>query len=420
MFKNSDYPYWNTSNFVKAKNMDPQILIIALGTNDAHPSRWNKLSGEFKADYLSMVNEFRQDGKKPIIYVCLPPPLFGPLKKEQNEVVEQKLIPCIKEIAKEIGAYIIDYHQPLLGASEGFPDDVHPNDAGSALMATIAAQAIKEAQVIEPHLTVSDGKIEQGGIAIVKKGSDVIFNPTPQKGSWEWSGPEGFTASGRNVKIENIQRGGIYTAVYTDSNGKRSVANFLISVEGEKGPDLIANVKDMEGQWIKSDFIQVNPGGSVTLKPTVEKKDEGLIWTWKGPKGFFAGTQEITLSTVLPEQTGKYIVTCTDKHGRQNWKAFTVKVEGEKVCPDLVPYINYQNGWQRVYEMEVKEGDNVSFGPHPMNGEWHWNGPSGFTSDRRDPTISNFSKEKAGDYIGTFTNAVGCRLELTIRLKLKK
>lgn len=43
MFKNSDYPYWNTNRFIKAKEANPQILIIALGTNDADPWRWNKL-----------------------------------------------------------------------------------------------------------------------------------------------------------------------------------------------------------------------------------------------------------------------------------------------------------------------------------------------------------------------------------------
>lgn len=56
---------------------------------------------------------------------------------------------------------------------------------------------------------------------------------------------------------------------------------------------------------------------------------------------------------------------------------------------------------------------------HPSNGEWHWEGPAGFTSDRREATVSNFSAEKAGTYIETFTNAAGCRVELEATLKLK-
>ena len=124
MFKNSNAPYWKTERYAKAKSLNPQILIIALGTNDADPWRWNSLKNEFKSDYLDMVKEFRQGGKDPIIYVCLPPPLFGPQKAAQNTVFENELIPLIKEIAGEIGAYIIDYHQPLINANKQFPDNV--------------------------------------------------------------------------------------------------------------------------------------------------------------------------------------------------------------------------------------------------------------------------------------------------------
>lgn len=143
MFKHSNYPYWSTSRFKLAKSLDPQILIISLGTNDSSPKRWNTLKNEFKSDYLDMVKEFRQGGKDPIIYVCLPPPLFGPEKIEHNAIVEKELIPLLKEIAKEIGAFVIDFHQPLLNEGKQFPDNTHPNDAGAILMAQIACKSIK-------------------------------------------------------------------------------------------------------------------------------------------------------------------------------------------------------------------------------------------------------------------------------------
>lgn len=418
MFKNYTESYWATSNFTKAKTADPQILIIALGTNDSHPSRWNKSKGEFKSDYLAMVSEFRQGGKDPVIYVCLAPPLFGPAKADQNNVVEKELIPLVKEIAGEIGASVIDYHQPLLGANKEFPDDVHPDDAGSALMAEIACRRIKETQVIRPHVTVSKGEIEKESIAVVEKGGTVTFSPQPENGSWRWKGPDGFTANERILKLENIQRGGIYTAIYTDNAGCRSIANFLVTVKGEVGPTLTANVKDMEGRWSKSGFIRVNPGGTIFLAPQANTTDE-LSWNWTGPNNFFAGTREITLSTAIISQSGEYTATCTDSRGRQSSITFTVKVEGKVVCPNLVSYINY-GGWKQTTEMEVKAGDNVSFGPHPSDGNWHWEGPAGFTSDRREAIISNFNTDKAGEYIGTFTNVAGCRVELFVTLKLKK
>lgn len=418
MFKNSDSPYWNTDRFVKAKEANPQILIIALGTNDADPWRWNRLKEEFKPNYLDMVAEFRQNGKDPIIYVCLAPPLFGPDKAPQNQMVETELIPLVKEIAQEIGAYIIDFHQPLLNASKEFPDNVHPDDAGSALMAQIAYSKIENTQVIQPSISVAKGEIIKETIALVEKGGTVIFKPEPAKGNWKWCGPQGFTSADRIVKLENVQRGGTYTAIYTDMAGHRSIIHFLVSIKGEQGSAITPQVQDMQGRWAKSSYIRVNPGGNVTLAPEVEKEKEGS-WAWTGPANFFAGTREVRIQTVLPTQAGTYTATYTDDYGRQNSIDFTLAVEGPTICPELVPYINY-NGWKNVSEMEVKEGDSVTFGPHPSNGDWHWEGPNGFTTDRREATVSNFNSQKAGEYIGTFTNAAGCRVELIITLKLKR
>lgn len=416
MFRNSDYPYWNTNRFIKAKEANPQILIIALGTNDADPWRWNKLKSEFKTDYLDMVTQFKQDGKDPIIYVCLAPPLFGPDKAPQNEMVEKELIPLVKEIAEEIGAYIIDYHQPLLNASKGFPDNVHPNDTGSALMAQIAYNKIKNAQIIKPHASVTKGKIIKKTIALMKKGGAITFKPEPVGGNWRWTGPENFTSTERVVELKNVQHGGIYTATYTDLVGNRSIINFLVSIEQEQGSTITTYIKDMQGKQTKSNYIRINPGSTITLSPEVENEKNGT-WTWTGPENFFSGTREIQLQTILPTQAGKYTATYTDNYGRQNSAAFIIVVEGEIVCPKLTPYINY-GGWKNASEMEVKEGDNITFGPHPSNGDWNWKGPDGFTSDHRETTISNFNSKKAGEYIGTFTNTAGCRIELVITLKI--
>lgn len=418
MFKNSDAPYWNTDRFVKAKEANPQILIIALGTNDADPWRWNQLKEEFKPNYLDMVAEFRQGGKDPIIYVCLAPPLFGPEKAPQNQMVETELIPQVKEIAREIGAYIIDFHQPLLNADKEFPDNVHPDDAGSALMAQIAYDKIKSAQVIKPVLSVTKGEVIKESIAIVEKGGTVAFKPEPAKGNWKWTGPQGFTSTDQSITLKDVQRGGTYTAIYTDQIGNRSIFNFLVSVKGEQGSAITTNVQDMQGKWAKSSFIRVNPGGSIALSPQVGDDTEGN-WTWIGPDEFFAATREIRLHSVLPIQAGEYTAIYTDNNGSQSSANFTVAVEGATICPELISYISY-GGWKQTSEMEVKEGDSVTFGPHPSNGDWLWEGPNGFTSDRREATVSHFNSQKAGEYMGIFTNAVGCRVELIITLKLKK
>lgn len=418
MFKNSNAPYWKTERYAKAKSLNPQILIIALGTNDADPWRWNSLKNEFKSDYLDMVKEFRQGGKDPVIYVCLPPPLFGPQKAAQNTVVENELIPLIKEIAGEIGAYIIDYHQPLINANKQFPDNVHPDDAGAVLMAQIAYDHIKKAQIIVPHVSVKKGKVSDETVAIVKEGGTVTFAPKPINGTWIWTGPNGFSSNNRVVTLKNVKNGGIYTAVHTNNEGQRSIINFLVSIKGREASPITPSIQNKNREWIKTNTLSTNPGTTIVLSP--QTKDENGTWTWAGPNSFFACKRDIRLDTLTPSQAGEYIVTYTDKEGSQSRSSFFVTVEGEVVCPDLIPYININGKWQSTDVMEVKEGQNLSFGPHPFNGEWIWKGPDGFTCDRREASVSNFNSQKTGEYIGTFTNAAGCKVELIITLKLKK
>ena len=416
MFKNSDAPYWKTDRFKKAVESDPQILVLALGTNDADPWRWNKWKQQFKSDYLDMVNEFRRNGKDPIIYICLPPPLFGLTKNAQNTIIEVELIPMLMDIATEIGAYVVDYHQPLINAADKFPDTVHPDDAGAEQMAQIAYNYMEKAQRIWPKAFVKKGEIINGTTIWVEAGGEVTLSPQPAKGKWTWIGPDGFISHQRVVTMKNIQRGGVYSAVYTDNEGKRSVINYLITIKGLMGPPIIPRIKKQDGKWINSTLVRANPGANIIFAPETNKDGS---WSWIGPGNTFAGTRELSLRTLLPKQAGKYTATFTDKEGKQNSIVFTVEVSGEPLCPNLTPYINY-GGWKQTYEMEVLEGDNVTFGPHPSDGNWRWEGPDGFSSNRREATVSGFNKRKAGNYTGTFTNAAGCKEQLIITLKMKE
>lgn len=418
MFKRSNAPYWTTDRFAKAKSLHPQILILSLGTNDADPWRWKSLKNEFKSDYLAMVEEFRQGEKDPIIYVCLPPPLFGPDKAPQNKVVEEELIPLIKEIAGELGAYVINFHQPLLHADKEFPDNVHPDDAGAALMAQIAYDKIKNAQIIKPRISVGKGKVANGTVAIAEKGGTVTLAPESKEGTWTWTGPNGFTSTDRVVTLKNLEKGGVYTVVFTSKEGQRSIINFLVTIRGDKADLITGSIKNKNGEWQKTHTLSTNPGTNIVLSPQTNSTDG--TWSWSGPGDFFAYSREIQLETLTSAKAGKYTATYTDIDGNQSWLDFFITVEGEVICPNTVSYININGKWEQTSVLEVKEGQNFTFGPHPSNGQWTWKGPNGFTSNRREATVSNFNKQKAGEYIGTFTNAAGCKVELICTINEEK
>lgn len=418
MCKNTDYPYWGTDQYNKALASNPDILIMALGTNDADPWRWNNVSNDFVNDYSDMLLQFQKEGKSPVIYVCLPPPLYGDLKKAQNDVVENELIPLISDIiAPAFKANIIDFHYPLLESSDAFPDDVHPNDTGAKLMAEIAYDLIYKMQNINVDIKVTDGKVENDAVVFVKKGSSVTFIPEIESSQCTWIGKDGIISNEKDLQLDNIQCGGIYTFKYCNAS-KNGVRKFVVSVDGEKGKNIAAKVI-YNGSTINSNHITVNPGSDITLCPEVDEDANGY-WSWKGPKSFFAGTKDITLQSIPKSMAGKYTVTYTDNEGNMTDLDYTIDVEGELICPNIVPYISYDGGWQQTDKMAVKMGDSVKFGPQPTNGNWSWIGPAGFSSENREATVSNFNSDKVGQYIGVFTNAAGCREELVITLTLKQ
>jgi sialate O-acetylesterase len=58
-------------------------------------------------------------------------------------VLVSDVIPKLKQIAKDSGATTIDLRTPLDGKKELFPDTIHPNAEGAAIIAKTVAAAIE-------------------------------------------------------------------------------------------------------------------------------------------------------------------------------------------------------------------------------------------------------------------------------------
>ncbi len=88
---------------------------------------------------------------------------------------------------------------------------------------------------ITPYVQLNGGSWQQTATATVAQGGSVMFGPQPVTGgSWSWSGPNGFSATTREVLISNIQatQAGNYVATYTNSGGCKSAQTFTVTVTG--------------------------------------------------------------------------------------------------------------------------------------------------------------------------------------------
>jgi len=134
LLEKGNKPYVQQNAYQESMSFQPDIVIIMLGTNDTKPQNW-KFADAFVNDYIRLVHSFKSLYSKPRVILALPVPVFVPDKWGiRDSVVREGVIPKVKEIAAKTHCELIDLYQPLLPYGKFFPDKVHPNSLGAAIM----------------------------------------------------------------------------------------------------------------------------------------------------------------------------------------------------------------------------------------------------------------------------------------------
>ncbi len=135
-------PYMQEAVFEEAKEFQPDIVVIMLGSNDAHPGV-QMYNSFFVSDYLKLIGEFQALKSKPDVWLVLPPPILHNGTGLSTEFFEQNIIPAIKQTADKASVPLIDVHRALAARPDCFPvDGVHPTDEGAQLIADEVYKAL--------------------------------------------------------------------------------------------------------------------------------------------------------------------------------------------------------------------------------------------------------------------------------------
>ncbi len=124
-----------------AKDFQPNIVIIMLGTNDAD-ANLNESSVKFISDYTALIAQFQSLPSKPEVWLVEPPPIYQNTVDLSGLLLFQKIIPDIKIIANQTGCRLIDANTPLAGHEELFIDGVHPTNEGAQIIADTVYSAL--------------------------------------------------------------------------------------------------------------------------------------------------------------------------------------------------------------------------------------------------------------------------------------
>lgn len=142
--RHTPIPYWSQQVYKSAKEWQPDIVIIKLGTNDSKLDGENYWKDEslFYKDYSDLVDTFRLLPSKPVVYVCYPIPVFLDGQYNISEtIILGNIIPAIKRIARQKDLHLIDLYSPFVGRMDLIykehdqEDLIHPNGEGAKFLA---------------------------------------------------------------------------------------------------------------------------------------------------------------------------------------------------------------------------------------------------------------------------------------------
>ena len=141
MLKKGDSPYWKTAQYNSAQTYAPNVVTIKLGTNDSKPQNW-RYKDQFAADLRALIDQFANLPSHPRIILCLPVPAYSIQFDINPGIIKNEIIPIIRAAAREKGLAVVDLYTALSGRPELFPDNIHPNAAGAAIIAKTLQGAV--------------------------------------------------------------------------------------------------------------------------------------------------------------------------------------------------------------------------------------------------------------------------------------
>lgn len=145
LLEEGDTPY--RKSFLKAaRNTDPEVCILMLGTNDSKPCNWN--ANKYEEALGRWIDDLRSFPSNPMVYIMTPPAAFRVDGKPvvytiREDVICDQIRPIVKRQAQRYHTGLVDLFAATENCPELFMDGVHPNKQGNEVIAQQIYNALK-------------------------------------------------------------------------------------------------------------------------------------------------------------------------------------------------------------------------------------------------------------------------------------
>lgn len=215
-----------------------------------------------------------------------------------------------------------------------------------------------ETTPITAYVALNDGALIEASQIVAEEGDVVVLSPqTSVSGTWNWTGPNAYTASDREISLTGIQKSqeGNYTATFTNDCGTQSTQVFEISVVAEpvyytmsiitEGPGIV-EISPVKESYLEGETVTVNAianegasfvawsgdlSGTATTLSVVMNKDINAVATFKTMEEPCSNPTPIDL-TFVHEKAGTYCWVTSDEIDYINsWCTDEVTINGVDV-----------------------------------------------------------------------------------------
>ena len=132
-------PYTKQPAFRDSLDFQPSIVIIMLGTNDAHI---DQSTYDFVSDYETLIASYQNLPGDQRIIIVEPPPIYENGLGLNSSNLQEAVIPRIARVADDMNLPVLDVNTALANHPEYFVDGVHVNSDGAITIATEVDEAI--------------------------------------------------------------------------------------------------------------------------------------------------------------------------------------------------------------------------------------------------------------------------------------
>jgi gliding motility-associated-like protein len=201
--------------------------------------------------------------------------------------------------------------------------------------------------------------------------------------SYQWTGPNGFSATGSSVSIDgqSVNQSGYYYV--TGMSGQNCSANDSMLVTIYPLPTISLSSNSTQNDLFCS-------GSNVLLVANASGNIE-----WIGPNGFNNFNDSIVFNPAVVDQSGTYIVSVSDTNNCVATDSLTIQIQNADFGG-----INGND--------ELCIGETLQLTASGGN-TYNWSGPNMFVSSASNVTIPGMTQNSAGTYVVEITDSMGCQ-----------